>query len=101
MVFLYKFMIFVWLSHALLVYTQADLYPILSLLMRSRHQSLGFTILLGCQSLGLLGLVLGMSASRSLSFKSLPGQCLGFIAHIVLECAGKIVLEVKTQICLV
>lgn len=69
-------MIFVWLSHALLVYTQADLYPILSLLMRSRHQSLGFTIL-GCQSLWLLGLVLGMSASRSLSFKSLPGQCLG------------------------
>ena len=66
-----------WLSHGLLVYAQADLYPIPNLLMRSRHESLGLTIL-GCQSLGLLGLALGMSTSRSLSFKSLPGgQCLG------------------------
>ena len=66
-----------WLSHGLLVYTQADLYPIPNLLMRSRYESLGLTIL-GCQSLGLLGLALGMSTSRSLSFKSLPGgQCLG------------------------
>ena len=67
--------------------------------MRSRHQSLGLTIL-GYQSLGLLGLALGMSTARSLSFKSLPGgECLGvYGSHSFWSVRASFFLEVKTQI---